>query len=524
MTDPGSSVRPPADERVRDWARRFGLDLGPAEFAALAEQVRATVRRCGELDESALGRTAEGAENRSVDVSHPGAGEDPLNAFASRFTLAPDGDGALSGLRVGLKDNIAVAGVEMACGSRLLAGYEPVRDATVVTRLLEAGATVAGKLNMEDMAYSGSGEVSAAGPVLNPHDPDYLAGGSSSGCGAAVVAGDVDVALGTDQGGSVRRPAACCGCVGLKPTYGLVPHTGAVGLAPTLDHVGVLSRTVEDCAAVLDVVAGPDGEDPRQALAGGARAGDVRSEPRAVRSVDTAAEVDPGAVTVGVLGEGFGLSADRGVDETVLAALDRFAAAGATVRDVSVPEHEVAPAVVTAISTHEAAATVDFDGGGRFLPGRHDERFARAFGDARRSRPDDLPLTLAVGVCAGQYLSESARGTYYARAQNARPRLAAAYDRALADVDVLAVPTVQRTAHERVADPGPAAVLERAASATENRAPFNATGHPAISLPCGTHDGLPVGVMLVGPRWADGDLLAVAGAYETYVGLSPAPP
>jgi len=270
---PLPDLRPPSAERIRELAAEYALGLTDAEAEAFAALVGERMPVYGRLDELAGGRgerdgmRSVGSASAREDADAEGvddAGDDPYNAFVTRCEIVGADGGPLAGVTVGIKDNIAVAGVEMTCGSRVFAGYRPRRDATVVTRLLAAGATVVGKTAMDDMAVSGTGEVSATGPVLNPHDTDYLAGGSSGGSAAAVAAGQVDLALGTDQAGSVRIPAAWCGCVGLKPTHGLVPYTGVTPLGHTYDHVGPLARTVEDCARALSVLAGPADRDPRQ--------------------------------------------------------------------------------------------------------------------------------------------------------------------------------------------------------------------------------------------------------------------
>src|SRR5437763_9580848 len=232
--------------------------------------------------------------------------------------IPPRHEGPLAGRRVAVKDNIALAGLPMMNGSQTVAGFVPRRDATVVTRLLDAGATIAGKAVCEDLCFSGGSHTSRTGPVRNPWDRSRTAGGSSSGSAALVASGGADLALGGDQGGSIRIPSAFCGTVGHKPTHGLVPYTGAFPIENTLDHLGPITRTVRDAALMLGVLAGPDGLDPRQ------RAG------RAAQ--DYLAGLDGGlaGITVGVLEEGFGhpgLSLPES-DETVRAAIGVLAAAG----------------------------------------------------------------------------------------------------------------------------------------------------------------------------------------------------
>ena len=196
--------------------------------------------------------------------SRPTQEADPLNAIVRRCSVKGSPSGRLAGKRVGLKDNICVAGIPSTSGSRVMAGYVPDMDATIVTRLLDAGAEIVAILNMDDFAFSGSGHISAYGPVLNPHDREHLAGGSSGGSAAALYYDDIDMTIGCDQGGSIRTPASWCGVVGLKPTFGLVPYTGIFSADATIDHVGPMGRSAVDVALMLEVIAGRDPLDPRQ--------------------------------------------------------------------------------------------------------------------------------------------------------------------------------------------------------------------------------------------------------------------
>jgi len=409
----------------------------------------------------------------------------------------------LSGYEIGLKDNIAVAGIPMTCGSRILDSYVPGHDATIVTRLLDAGGTITGKLNMEDLAFGSKGDLSATGPVLNPRDSAHLAGGSSSGSAAAVVSGAVDVAIECDQGGSVRMPAAWCGCVGLKPTCGLVPYTGIVGAGHTYDHAGPMTTTVAECALVLNVIAGEDPGDPRQ---GGPEQNDVPTQ-------EYRAVLESGdAITVGVVEEGFGFDhGDLAVDETILAALDDFS--DAEMREISIPTHHNSTAIYCGIVNEEVTAVIRNEGVGHFVTGWYDTQFAEAFAQARRIRANEFPPTLKLRLIVGQYMAERYRSHYHAKAQNLRHDLTQAYDDALADVDVLTMPTVVRTAIELDDDLTRRKMLTRPNENT-NTSPFNVTGHPAISVPCGTVDGLPVGLMFVGDRFDDATVLRVAHAFE----------
>ncbi|WP_254535132.1 amidase [Halomarina litorea] len=507
MTELPPNVRPPTPEEIREHAATHFMSLSEAEVEDFAAAIEGTLDGYERLD--ALPEPTQDRQFTERDPGYrPDDEEDPLNAVVRKCRVPGASTGPLSGYEVGLKDNVSLAGVEMTCGSKLFDGYVPERDATVVTRLLEAGATITAKLNMEDMAFSGSGELSATGPVLNPHDEDHIAGGSSSGSIAAVMNGDVDVAIGGDQGGSIRIPASWSGGVGHKPTHSLVPYTGVVGLGHTYDHVGPMARDVTDCARVLDAIAGKDPDDPRQ--------GAVPTE--AGGYLDGLGD-DPSDVTVGVLAEGFGHEAsEEGVDERVQDALDDFEAAGATVEEVSVPMHDDGLAIWNGVVIEETRALVRDEGVGHFGKGHYDTQFAETFGRARRAGADDYLTTLKLTLVLGEYLAEQYHGRYYAKAQNLARELAERYDEALADVDVLAMPTTPQTAHERRDHLTRLEVIERALNMLDNTAPFDVTGHPAISVPAGESDGLPVGLMFVGERFEDATVLGAGRAFEASVG------
>lgn len=495
------NIQPPTIEEIHENAAAHHIDLSDEEAADFQAAIRQTLEGYERLDELSASRPEVKYTDRDPGY-RPDAAEDPLNAFVTKCEVAGADSGPLAEYEVGLKDNVALAGVEMTCGSKLFEGYVPAFDATIATRLLDAGGTITAKLNMEDMAFSGSGELSATGPVLNPRDPDYIAGGSSSGSVAAVVNGDVDVAIGGDQGGSIRIPAAWSGGVGHKPTHSLVPYTGVAGLGRTFDHTGPMANSVEDCARVLDVIAGKDPNDPRQ--------GHVPTQ-----DYTGALDDAPADITVGVVEEGFGHEASEpGVDETVRDALEQFADAGAEVETVSVPMHLDGLPIWNGIAIEGTTATIDGEGVGHFGDGHYDTQFMEAFGNARRSRADDYVATLKLTLILGQYLSDEYRSHYYAKAQNLGRDLAAAYDEALGAVDVLAMPTTPQTAHEHDPDLGRLEIIDRALDMLSNTAPFDVTGHPALSVPAGTADGLPVGLMLVGDQFDDASVLAAGHAFE----------
>src|SRR3989440_2736660 len=252
----------PTIEQLREIAQTYGLHLSDTDlesFTGLMSAGLESYRRIDQLTEPTLA-----VRYPRTGGYRPSADENPLNAWYQKCTIKGTSSGILAGKRIAIKDNVCVAGVPMMNGSSALEGYVPEFDATIVTRVLDAGGEIVGKAVCEHLCFSGSSFTSDTGPVRNPHDPAFSAGGSSSGSAALVVAGEVDMAIGGDQGGSIRIPACWCGADGLKPTYGLVPYTGAFPIELTLDHLGPIAATVHDAALLLEAIAGEDGLDPRQ--------------------------------------------------------------------------------------------------------------------------------------------------------------------------------------------------------------------------------------------------------------------
>ena len=504
MSEIPPNIRAPTGDEIREKARKHYIDLTDDEVKDIRAELLDVLEFYERIDE--LPEPEPERRHLARDPGYqPGSEEDPYNAYVTKCRVPGADDGPLAGYDVGIKDNVSVAGVEMTCGSKALRGHVPLHDATVVTRILDAGGTITGKLNMENMAYSGSGELSATGPVRNPRNPEYLTGGSSSGSAAAVAAGDVDVAIGGDQGGSIRCPSAWCGVVGLKPTHGLVPYTGAAGFGHTFDHLGPITQNVTDCARLLDVIAGPDPRDPRQ------EASIVSRE-----YLDSLGDRDSGDVTIGVLSEGFGLlESDELVDTGVRDALEDFGGMGAEVVETSIPYHDDGLDIWHGVTTEALAALMRDEGAGHFLEGYYDTQFIEAFAKARRTHADDFPPTMKLILVLGQYLADEYYSHYHAKSQNLRRVLRAAYDEALAEVDVLALPTTPHLPHEVVEDATRREILHRAGTMLANIAPFNVTGHPAISLPCGvTNEDLPIGMMFVGTHFEDDRLLDVSYVFE----------
>src|SRR5277367_4237718 len=436
----------------------------------------------------------------------PSAEENPLNAWYVKTDIPGAPSGKLKGKTVAVKDNVCVAGVPMMNGSSTLEGYIPNIDATVVTRLLDAGATIKGKAHCECFCLSGGSHTGALGPVHNPHKRGYSAGGSSSGSGALVAAGEVDLAIGGDQGGSIRMPASFCGIYGMKPTHGLVPYTGIMPIELTLDHTGPMTATVEDNALLLEVLAGPDGLDPRQYGAG-------------TKPYREALGKGTAGLKIAIVEEGFGhTQSTPQVDAVVREAAGRFNALGATVETVSIPMHRDGSAIWLAIAAEGATMQMMLGNGfgfnwqGLYVTSMLD------FHSAWRTRADELSDTLKNTMLLGHFMVTRYRGHYYAKAQNLVRRLRRAYDEALSRYDLLLMPTLPMVATPLPDANAPVAhILLRGFEMLANTAQFDCTHHPAMSLPCGMVDGLPVGMMLVAKAFGEETIYRAAAAFENGV-------
>ncbi|MFB6171329.1 MAG: Asp-tRNA(Asn)/Glu-tRNA(Gln) amidotransferase subunit GatA [Haloarculaceae archaeon] len=416
-------------------------------------------------------------------------------AFITEETVEGSGDGPLAGRTVAVKDNISTEGIRTTCGSEMLADYVPPYDATVVERLKEAGATIVGKTNMDEFGMGTTTETSAFGPTENPAAPGHVPGGSSGGSAAAVAAGEADLALGSDTGGSIRCPAAFCGVVGIKPTYGLVSRYGLVAYANSLEQIGPIAPSVAEAAELLDVLAGPDEHDA------------TTRTPEGSPEYAAAADGDVAGLEVGVATE-LVEGADEGVVETFRAAVDDLASRGASIRDVSLPSVEAAVPAYYVIAMGEASSNLArFDGvrygqsGG--YEGNWNETFARAreagFGEEVKRR-----------VLLGTYaLSAGYHDKYYKKAQDARAWVKRDFDEAFESVDVVASPTMPVPPFElgeSLDDP------LQMYLADANTVPVNLANLPAISVPVGETDGLPVGLQFVGPTFGEEQLVRAGSA------------
>jgi amidase len=436
----------------------------------------------------------------------PSDSQNPLNAWYYRSEVNGAPEGKLAGRTVALKDNVALAGVPMMNGAVPLEGFVPSFDATVVTRLLDAGATILGKATCEHYCLSGGSHTSDPAPVHNPHRRGFSSGGSSSGSAALVGGGEVDLAVGGDQGGSIRIPSAFCGAYGMKPTHGLVPYTGIMAIEATIDHVGPITQNVRDNALMLEVMAGADGLDPRQAA------------PQVDAYCDYL-ERGVSGLRIGILQEGFQLAnQDPRVADKVRSAIARLEALGAHVEEVSVPEHNLAGSLWHPIGCEGLTMQMMHGNGAGFnWKGLYDVGLLDKQA-GWREQADALSATLKLCMFVGQFGLERYNGRFYAKAQNIARFARAAYDKALDTYDLLVMPTVPIIAQPHP-EPG-CPITEYVTRALEmigNTAPQDITGHPAMSIPCGLVDGLPVGLMLVGKHYAEGTIYQAAAAFEASV-------
>ncbi|XP_033114005.1 amidase-like isoform X2 [Anneissia japonica] len=405
-----------------------------------------------------------------------------------------------------MKDTIAVSGVPMMGGTWILEGYVPEFDATVVSRVLDAGGRIAGKALCEDYCVSGHSFLAAKGPTLNPYNHLYSAGGSSSGCAVLVATGEVDMAIGGDQGGSIRLPASCSGIVGLKPTYGLVPYTGAQAMEPTCDFLGPMAKTVYDCALLLEAIAGYDnGLDPRQ-----------NPTITAEKYTDALRGQTLENITIGLLKEGFEqANSDQKVNDVVRRAVQKMSTIKAKISNVSVPLHKQGTNIWLCLG-HQGMADSMLRGGsvGSGHKGFYPTSLMDAAGRGLNSQPNDLSSAVKSAWMLGEYMKHEYRGKYYGKAQNLRRLLTAEFDKVFQDVDVIALPTIPFQTPKIPAKGASITTLSESGKNLTNTFTFNVTGHPALSINAGFIDCLPVGMMLVGRMFDERTLLRVAHAYE----------
>jgi len=404
----------------------------------------------------------------------------------------------MAGIPIAIKDNICVRGLQTSCGSRILGDYHPPYNATVIERLLSAGAVIVGKTNCDEFAMGSSNENSAFGAVRNPWDTSRVPGGSSGGSAAAVAAGIVPVALGSDTGGSVRQPASFCGVVGLKPTYGRNSRYGLVAFASSLDQVGIFGRTVSDVATVLGVIAG---RDPHDATTAEVPVPDYHAE----------CAGDVKGARIGFPQGLFGAGLDPEVRSSVEAVVETYRELGAEIVPVDLPRAKNAIAVYYIIATAEASSNLARFDGVRYGFRAEDAPELRSM--YRRTREEGFGPEVKRRIMLGTYvLSAGYYDAYYHKAQLVRALLKEDFRKAFESCDAIITPTAPTPAFplgEKVDDPL-AMYLNDIYTVTANLASI-----PGMSVPCGlSASGLPIGFQLLGPYWSEAALFRLAHAYE----------
>jgi aspartyl-tRNA(Asn)/glutamyl-tRNA(Gln) amidotransferase subunit A len=421
--------------------------------------------------------------------------------------LDREGRRGLQGVPIAVKDILSTRGEETTAGSRILAGYHPIYDAGCVTRINDAGLISLGKTNMDEFAMGSSTENSAFGVTHNPWDATRVPGGSSGGSSAAVAAGFAPLALGTDTGGSIRQPAALCGVVGMKPTYGAVSRYGLIAFGSSLDQIGPFALTVRDAALLLEVICAHDACDSTSVAL-----------PEPIRVPDA---TDLRGVRIGVPTDLLAQGIEPGVRASFDAAIAAAEKLGATVAEISLPHAGHALPAYYLIAPAEASANLSRFDGVRFglrveNPG---DSIAEMYG---HTRAQGFGAEVKRRIMLGTYvLSAGYYDAYYGTAQRVRTLIRRDFDQAFADVDLIATPaspTVAFGIGERVDDPWAMYACDVLT------VPVNLAGLPGISIPCGLSEGFPVGLQLIGPAFSENRILSAAHALEGTLAFDPVPP
>jgi amidase len=496
------SVPTPSSEQVKAIAEQLGFDVNADEVEVYRDKFATSLFVYERIDQ--LPDYLPAVRYPRTPGRRPSPQENPYGAWYVKTEISGAPAGTLKGKRVVLKDTICLAGVPMMDGASVLEGYVPETDATVATRILDAGGEIVGKATCEYFSFSSAGHTSVTGRVESPLKPGYSPGGSSTGSAVLVVLGEADMALGGDQAGSIRIPSAACGIYGLKPTWGLVPYTGIISSEYNIDHAGPMTGDVADNALLLEAIAGPDGIDTRHATPN-----------PLVHPYTEALETGAEGLRLALVEDGFGWGTSMPeVDATVREAAKRFETLGATVETVSFPWHRDAFVAWMAFAFEGYYTNLlvgngfGVNHGGLYLTSLNDKLAGW------RGRANELPYNLRFGAIAGQYMKDTTQGHYYGRAQNLARQARAAYDDLLSRHDLLLMPTVPQKARPYPDEIGIAETIELAFENIENTCPFNLTHHPAMSIPCGIVDGCPIGMMLIGRHYDEPTIYRAAYAFE----------
>lgn len=492
----------PNADQIREAAKEVGLSLTDEDVRSYIALIAPHINAYNLVD--ALPDDLPLVKYPRTPGRAPSVEENSHNAWYVKTTIKGAPTGLLKGKKVAVKDNVMVAGVPMMNGNSILEGYVPNVDATVVTRLLDAGAEIIGKTHCESYCISAGSHTGAKGPVQNPHKIGYSAGGSSSGSAVGVALGQADMAIGGDQGGSIRLPSSWSGIYGMKPSYGLVPYTGIMPIEIFIDHTGPMTASVEDNALMLEVIAGPDGYDSRQ---NGAAA-----------KIEYSNMLEGGVkgMRIAMVKEGFARpESEAASDAKARQAVDLFKELGAKIDEVSIPDHLVGSAIWTPIGIEGITQTMMF-GNGYGLS--RSDLYVTSLIDKLQGwqlRANELSETTKVLTVLGRYIKKYHGTHYYGKAVNLTRRLTAAYDKVLNEYDLLLMPTAPMKATKLPSsDTSREEYVARALEQIGNTCPFNISHHPAMSIPCGMVDGLPIGLMLVGKHFAEATIYRAAYAFE----------
>ena len=497
------AVQVPTSDQIFDIAEEIGLHPTEADVDSFIGLMKGSIDAYNIID--AMPDNLPQVKYTRTPGYRPSGEENKYNAWHVKTTVQGAARGKLKGKTIVLKDNIMLAGVPMMNGAATLQGYMPEIDATVVSRILDAGGTIVGKAHCESFCLSGGSHTSATGAVHNPHKMGYSAGGSSSGSAALVAAGEVDMAMGGDQGGSIRMPASYCGVYGMKPTHGLVPYTGIMPIEIYVDHTGPMTSNVEDNALLLEAIAGEDGYDPRQY--------NVKTQ-RYTKALQGVKGIK--GMKIAVIKEGYDAeNAEKDVNTKVRAAVKKLQSMGAKVKEVSIPMHPLGGALWIPIGVEGLTQTMMHgDGYGISRP----DLYVTSLMDKHRGwreRADEMSETTKLFTLLGTYINSRHGNRYYGKAMNITRLLTAAYDAVLEDFDLLLTPTTPLKATPL---PGPDATREeyvdRALEMLYNTAPFDITHHPAMAVPCGMSKGLPVSMQLIGKHYDEATIYRAAHAFE----------
>ncbi len=416
--------------------------------------------------------------------------KDRYNSFINKCNIG-GGEGRLEDLKIGIKDNISTKGIETTCGSEILKGYIPPFDATAVKRIKEEGGKIVGKTNMDEFGMGNTTETSAYGPTKNPIDEDYVPGGSSGGSAAAVASKQVDIALGTDTGGSVRCPSAFCEIIGLKPTYGLVSRYGLIAYANSLETIGPMARSIEDIALMLDVISGKDKKDATCNKESENYLKSIKNHQ--IKNLDVGIPKE--------LLDREDMNIETEVEEVFKDSLDDMEKKEVSSKNISMPSLKYSLSSYYVIATGEASSNL----------ARYDGiRYGKNEGSIKQTR-SNFGEEVKRRIMLGTYgLSEGYYGKYYQKAQNARKLVKQDFEKALNKVDIIATPTMPVTPFKIGESMSPIQNY----LADINTVPVNLAGVPSISIPCGRVNGLPVGIQLISGKFEETKLLKTAKLFR----------